>query len=65
MESRKTVLMNLFARQQWERRHENGLMDKVWEEEGGTNGESCMETYTRPNVEQICCVTQGAQPRPL
>ena len=37
MDSRKTLLMNLFARQQWRCRHENRLMDKVWEEEGGTN----------------------------
>ena len=37
MESRKMALMNLFAGEQWRCRHENRLMNKVWEEEGGTN----------------------------
>ena len=34
------------------------------EGEGGTNGESNMETYTLPYVKQpmgICCMTQGTQ----
>ena len=32
MESRKVVLMNLFARQQWRRRLENRLVDTVGDE---------------------------------
>ena len=40
-------------------------MDTVREGEGGTNGESGMETYPLPHVKQmpvgIHCVTQGAQ----
>ena len=46
MESRKTVLMNLFAGQQWKRRHrEQACGRRVGEEEGGMNGESSRETY--------------------
>ena len=50
---------------------ENRLMDMGgWgEEEGGTNGESCMETYTPPYVKQTangnCRMTQGTQTRAL
>ena len=36
MESRKVVLMNLSARQQW-RQTENRPVDTVADEEGGTN----------------------------
>ena len=36
MESRKVVLMNLSARQQW-RQTENRPVDTVVDEEGGTN----------------------------
>ena len=31
---------------------ENRLVDTVWEGEGGTNGESSMETHTLPYVKQ-------------
>ena len=40
------VLMNLFAGQQWKRRHrEQACGHGVGEEEGGMNGESSGETY--------------------
>ena len=48
MESRKMVLMNLFAGQQW-RHKENRLLNTGGggeQGEGATNGESSMETYT-------------------
>ena len=45
MESRKMVLLNLFAGQQWRNRHRERLVDTVGEREGGTNWESSMETY--------------------
>ena len=46
MESKKMVLMNLSAGQQWRCRHrEQTYGQKNGEEgEGGTNGESSMET---------------------
>ena len=52
MESRKMALMILLARQKWSADRENRLMDMEGreEEEGGTNGESRMETYTPPYV---------------
>ena len=37
MESRKMVLMNLFAGQQWRRRHSEQTCDIVGEGEAGTN----------------------------
>ena len=43
---------------------ENRLVDTVWEGEGGTNGESSMETHTLPYVKQdrgIRCTTHRAQ----
>ena len=46
MESRKMVLMNLFAQKQWRGRLEKRLVDTGWGEECGTNGESSMEPYT-------------------
>ena len=49
MESRKTVLMKLFAGQQWRFRHREQNYGHEWsgdEREGGTYGESNMETYT-------------------
>ena len=53
MESRKTVLMNLFVGQQWRCRYREqtyGHGAAVGGEEGGTNGESNMEIYTLPYV---------------
>ena len=49
MESRKRVLMNLFARQQWRHRRRgqtygHGLVG-VAEGEGGMCRKSCVETY--------------------
>ena len=47
MESRKMVLMNLFAGQQW-RHKENRLLNTGGggeQGEGATNGESSMESY--------------------
>ena len=53
MESRKTVLMNLFARQQWKHTHRDQTWGHSGEGEGGTNWESRMETYTLPHVKRI------------
>ena len=55
MKSRKMVLMNLFAGQQWGRRHREQAygQDKGGEGEGEMNGESSMEAYTLPYVKQI------------
>ena len=52
MESRKMVLMNLFAGQQWRHRHREQTWTggRVEEGEGGMYGESKMETYTLPYV---------------
>ena len=51
MESRKMVLMNLFAGQQWRcREQENRLVDTVGEGESGMNSDSVMETCTLPYV---------------
>ena len=53
VESRKMVLMNLFAGQQWRCRHreqENRLVDTAGEGESGMNSESITETYTLPYV---------------
>ena len=57
MGSRKTVLMNLFAGQQW-RHIENRLTDpgKGREGEGGMNGDSSMGIYTLPYVN---CLARG------
>ena len=52
MESRKTVLMNLPAGQQW--RHRHGGQTGTWvageKGKGGMDGESSMETQTLPYV---------------
>ena len=53
MESRKMVLMNLFAEQQWRCRHREQTCGHKREGDGGTNGECRMETYTLPHVKQI------------
>ena len=45
MGSRKMVLMNLSAGQQWRHRHREQT-DGHGGGEGGTDGESSMETYT-------------------
>ena len=45
MESRKMVLKNLFAGQQWRRRY-RGHVCGGYEGAGGTKGESSVETYT-------------------
>ena len=45
--------MNLFAGQQWRRRHREQTVDTAGEGEGGTNGETSMETYTLPYVKYI------------
>ena len=52
MESRKMVLMNLFAEQQWKRR-QTRLGDTVREREGGMNSKSNVKAYTLPYVKQI------------
>ena len=52
-ESRKMVLMNPSAGQQWIRRHREQLMPQIGvgeEEDGWTNGDSSMETYTLSDV---------------
>ena len=46
MEYRKRVLMNLYSGQGWTCRIENRLMEIAGEGEGGTNGDSSMETPT-------------------
>ena len=51
MKSRKMVLMNVFAERQWKcRKGEQSYGHGVGEGEGGTNGDSSMETYTLPYV---------------
>ena len=58
MDSRKTVLMNLFAGQQWRHRQRTDVWTRgvgVLEEgEGRTKGESNMETYIT-----ICKIGNG------
>ena len=68
MESRKMVLMNLFARQQWRHRHREHTCDTVGEGEGGMNWEGNTETcVTVCRIDSQCarCVTQRAQPSAL
>ena len=52
MESRKMVLMNLPAGQQWRCRHREQTVDTVQEGDGGMNTESSIETYI--NYMTIC-----------
>ena len=47
MESRKMILMNLFARQGYKSKHREQTLDTLGEGEGGTNWES-IEKYTLP-----------------
>ena len=53
MQSRKMVLMNLYAGEQWNAGIGNRLVDTVGEGEDGTNWESRTEAYTLPHVKQI------------
>ena len=53
MESRKMILMNLFAGQEWRHRHREQTLDTAGEGEGGTNWESSTETYALPCVKWI------------
>jgi len=46
METRKKVLMNLFAGQEYRCRHREQTVDTVGEGEGGTNWESSIDIYT-------------------
>ena len=53
MESRKMVLRNLFAEQQWRCKHREqtyGHPQGTGEGDGGMNGVSSVETYTLPYV---------------
>ena len=52
MESRKMILMNLFAGQQWRHRHRERTYGQGQVEEGDSemNRESSMETYTLPCI---------------
>ena len=52
MDSRKMVLVNPVTGQQWICRHKEETHGHRMEEEGGTNRESGMETYTLPYVKQ-------------
>ena len=70
MESRKMVLMNLFAGQQWRNRHREWTYGhSQWGRGGGgegeMNGESSMDACTPTFVNRqpvgICCMTQGTQ----
>ena len=49
LESRKMVLINLFAGQQWGCRHREQTLD-TGDGEGGANGENSMETYILSNA---------------
>ena len=61
MESRKTVLMNLFAGRQWRYRHrEQTYGHGMGEGEGGMCEDGNTEAYTLPYVKQI---TNGHLPR--
>ena len=54
MESRKTVLMNLFSEQQWRYRHrEQTYGHGLGDGEGGMYEDGNTETYTLPYVKQI------------
>ena len=50
VESRKMVLMSLFAGQQWRRRCREGTCDSGEEGEGRTDGESHVGARTPPHV---------------
>ena len=68
MESRKMVLMNLSAGEQWRHRHREQTCRHSGGKEGRANGERSIETCTLPYVKQpvgTCCMMQGAQPSAL
>ena len=50
MESKKTVLMNLFSGKQWRYSHRELNCGHGGEGDGGTNGENSVETYILPCV---------------
>ena len=50
MESRKMVLMNLFAGQRQRCKHRDRVLDTVGEGQAGTTGESIMKAYILPYV---------------
>jgi len=59
MESRKMVLMNLFAEQKWRHRHREQTCGHKRKGKGWTNGESSIETYKFSSVQfssvaQLC-----------
>ena len=65
MESRKIVLMNLFAGQEQNRRHREWACGHSRGRRGEENWESNTEMYTLYVKQMLmgsCCVTQGAQP---
>ena len=53
MESRKIILTNLFAAQQWKCRHREPTCGHSWGREGGMDWKSNTETYTLQYVKQI------------
>ena len=65
MESRKTVLKNLFTGQQWRKNIENRLMDTGRGEERGRCMERVTWKLTLPYVNRqptgICCMAQETQ----
>ena len=52
MESRKMVLMNLFAEQHWRHREQTYGQGQGEEGEGGMHGESTIETYIQIRSDQ-------------
>ena len=63
MDSRKMVLMNLFARKEWRHKCREWTVDTVGEAEGRTNGEGSIHIHTLSHVRQLvrsCCIKQGA-----
>ena len=61
MESRKMVLMNLYARKNGDADIEKRFVDTVGEGESGMNGESSIDIYIPPCVKQLvrsCYITQ-------
>ena len=65
MDSRKTVLMNLFSGQQWRNRHREQTyrLGGGEEGEGELRGESNLETYITicKADSRICCISQETQ----
>ena len=68
MESRKMVLMNLFAGQQWRCRHREPTCGHSRGGEGGMDWKSNTETYTLQYVKQIASgnlVYDTGNPKPV